>query len=238
MKLSAILTLSTLCVLPALANEPPGDPHVPVGTLDVDKLWVPSGVRPILTWNIEYPENIDDLVDITPEDKLVPKRRMEMEIRVVGAAFQVGSNHTPLTVQTRVGNDNGWERIFLGPDYTVEPSTVVHSQVVEAGTVVDFAFRAQKTDGDWYSSRDTLTDNVTVIALRNGDSVPNYVPAYEQGDIASFLSHYIDASNKVTIGPRDVIYLSELYSTSTSSSYFDQQDLVILVTLNDVEVAP
>ncbi len=235
---SALFALGALCTLPVLGNETTvhGDPYIPIGTLDVNKTWVQTGMRPTLTWNIRYPETVDDIIEITPEDKIVPKERTEMEIRVVGAAFQVGSNHTPLAVQTRVGSGSSWESIFLGADHTVNPSEVLYSQVVEEGVTIDFSSRAQRTDGSWYSSRDTLTENLTVTALKNGDSVPYYVPAYEQGDIASFLTQYISADNKITIGPRDVIYLYELYSTNSSSSYFDMQDMVVLVTFKDVEV--
>jgi hypothetical protein len=135
---SALITLCAFCALPGRADEPHGDPYIPVGTLKVDKTWARTGIRPTITWNIHYPENIDDILEITPTDKIVPKQRTKMEVPVVGAAFQVGSNHTPLSVHTRVGRGNSWERIFLGPDYTVtqrsSPSTLPLRERAEAGS--------------------------------------------------------------------------------------------------------
>ena len=67
--------------------------------------------------------------------------------------------------------------------------------------------------------------------LKNGDRVPSTVPALNGNSIESFLKPYMNTSTKtVQIGDRDLILLMELGQTSPSSSGFDLQDLVVLVT--------
>lgn len=213
---------------------PPARPKAPTGTLDVNKTWVRTGSKPQLTWNISFPNTEPD-IDITPEDKIIPRKRTMMEVRVVGAGFTSGRTHPDLAVHSRIGGSNSWKRLFQGPDYSVQPSKVLQRQIVEAGTTIDFSARAQSGSSSWYSSRNTLSENDTVIALRDGDKVPNYTPVGQQGTISSFLTQYIDKNNRVTIGPRDVIYLFECYATKPYSGGFDMQDVVLLVSFSDVD---
>lgn len=233
---SAFLLLASLSLgLTGLqAEDSSPDPLRPTGRLNVGQQMVRQGVQPLLDWEIHYPLRVTDIVDINPtDDSITPKQRTLMEVRVVGAAFQVGSTHTKLALHSKVGG-NSWSPLFYGADYQVDASAVVHSQVVDAGTRIDFSARAQQLNGRWYSSRNTMGETPTVRALTNGAHVPDFMPAYDQGDIASFLSSYISGESKVTVGPRDVIYLYELYSTDPSSSYFDMQDMVVVVSFKDV----
>jgi hypothetical protein len=216
------------------AEAPHGDPYIPTGKLHVSRQMVRTGVKPLLSWEITYPTKIDDIIIIGDDDEIIPKVRTLMEVRVVGAAFQVGSRHTPISLDARVGTGSSWQHLFLGTDSAPDASTVLLRQIVEPGTRIDFAAQAQNGSGSWYSSRNTLSADPTVQALTNGASVPSYVPAYDQDTAESFLSQYISSENVVTVGPRDVVYLFELYSNEPSSSYFDMQDIVVVVTFHDV----
>jgi hypothetical protein len=237
MKSAFILTASlTLGSLAVQADSP--DPYRPTGRLNVSQHMVRQGVQPLLDWEITYPLKVTEIVDIDPtDDSITPKMRTLMEVRAVGAGFQIGSTHTKLALQAKVGG-SAWSTLFLGRDNQVQPSNVLYSQIVNPGTRIDFAARAQQLSGSWYSSRNTLAPSPTVRALTAGSYVPNYLPAYNQGTVASFLTQYISSDNQVTIGPRDVIYLYELYSTDPSSSYFDMQDMVVVVSFKDVPVTP
>ena len=233
---SATLLLASLALgtVALHADNSVADPYRPTGRLDVSQKMVRQGVQPLLDWEINYPVRIDDLVEINPtDDSIRTKQRTLVEVRVVGAGFQIGSTHTKLAVQSKIGGSS-WKTLFHGRDYETDPSEVVLSQVVDAGTRLDFSARARKLSRGWYSSRNTLDPTPTVQAMTNGDYVPDYLPAYDQGDISSFLTSYISGDNQVTIGPRDVIYLFELYSTNPTSSYFDMQDMVVVVSFKDV----
>ena len=60
-------------------------------------------------------------------------------------------------------------------------------------------------------------------------------PAYEQGNIGSFLSSYVSEANTIQIGPRDMIYLFELASSDPTEWWFDMQDLVVIVTYDEID---
>ncbi|NNM31390.1 MAG: hypothetical protein HKO57_17895, partial [Akkermansiaceae bacterium] len=40
----------------------------------------------------------------------------------------------------------------------------------------------------------------------------------------------VDENNRAVLGPRDLIFIFECYSTVPGSEYFDLQDVVVLVT--------
>jgi hypothetical protein len=42
------------------------------------------------------------------------------------------------------------------------------------------------------------------------------------------------ANGTMNLGPRDLIYICELTNTNTNASGFDMQDLVMVVTCNEV----
>lgn len=213
-----------------------GDPYLPVGTLDVSRQLVRTGVKPQLNWNIDFPDRVTDIVDLDSTKTVTTRKRTRVEVRVIGDTFQSGPTQLPVAFWARVGGSgNGWQSLFYGKSSDVNPDTPVFDQVVEAGTEIDFAGRARTGSGSWYSVRWTLDSNPTVTALQNGDSLPDYAPAYSRGTIEGYLSSFVSARNTVVLGPRDLIYLFELYSTNPGSSYFDMQDLVVVVTFHEAD---
>jgi hypothetical protein len=69
----------------------------------------------------------------------------------------------------------------------------------------------------------------------NGDRVPDFVPAYEQGRIESFMTQFLDEKNHVVLGPRNIIHTFELGTSSPGAWWFDMQDIVCMTTLSQVE---
>ena len=68
----------------------------------------------------------------------------------------------------------------------------------------------------------------------NGDQVPDFAPAYEQGRIESFMTQFLDDSNsRVVLGPHEVIHTFELGSTNPGDWWFDMQDIVCVTTLSE-----
>lgn len=228
---SAILALG---LASTHAEEPSRSSLAPTGKLTINRTLVRTGIKPMLNWDIEYPMNVKDLIEIGPDNEIITRKRTLMEVRVVGAAFQIGSNHTELELTSSI-DGSSWQRLFYGDDSEPRPNEAVLSQVVNAGTRIDFSARASNGNGGWYATRDTRGRySSSLQALTNGDSVPQYVPAYNQDTAESFLAQYISDQDKVTIGPRDMIYLVELYATDPNSSYFDMQDIVVVVSFKDI----
>ncbi|NNM29293.1 MAG: hypothetical protein HKO57_07225, partial [Akkermansiaceae bacterium] len=74
----ALGAISALTLAPVFGQQAAnhGDPFTPVGWLTVNRVHVRTGVKPELTWSIQYPKTVHDIVDIDPEtDKIVPKQK-------------------------------------------------------------------------------------------------------------------------------------------------------------------
>lgn len=220
-----------VCLFPAALSAEPLTK--PVGELTVNQSMVRAGLRPLLSWEIRYPKPLDQIVDLSDPGTITVTSRTEVEIRVVGVAFQNSSQILPASLQTQF-NGGSWQSLFVGNETEVDASEVLYQGIAEVGTTIDFSARGGNGNGGWSFSADTLAEGPQVTPLRKGDYVPHYVPAYNQGTIESYLSQYISAENEVTIGPRDLIYLFELGTTNPQSSFFDMQDIALVITFNDV----
>jgi type II secretory pathway pseudopilin PulG len=78
------------------------------------------------------------------------------------------------------------------------------------------------------------TNGTHVLTLRNGDTVPTTTPfgGASAGSIDSYLTNYFDTSTrKIKLAENQVIFLFELY-TPTSGSTYDLQDMVVLATIS------
>ena len=73
-----ILTIIGSLLLPYQAYSQSTDPAIPVGTLNVNMGMVRQGVAPTLGWSIEYPNEIDDIIDIDPNDEIETKTRLRV----------------------------------------------------------------------------------------------------------------------------------------------------------------
>lgn len=223
---------------PLFAQEPPAKP---TGTLVANPTVVQAGVRPNLTWNINYPiVNIEDEVDIEPPGTMRPKRDLKMEVRVLGASVKwvqynskgvvLNWKWVPTEAQIRSSTHSQFTRIFYNTQDKVKPSQIVFSETAKKGVAIDFAGRYY-----WENKWSTLfmstnKSSQNVIALKNGDIPPTTVPLYQQPTISDFIKPYLDNAGRIKIGPMDVIYLMELTHTDKRDGGFDLQDLALLVT--------
>jgi len=201
---------------------------VPRGTLDVDKTLVRVGTRSNLTWNIEYPAAITDIVDVNPTGTIKTKKTLRMKVRVLGVAFQSGNTLLPLDAYWGL-NGGSWQNLFYGTGPTVNPNSVLVDKTVKKDESVDFGARGWG-GSSWLPFNHTRTQTKYVIVLGKGSKAPTYAPAYNQNSVTSFLKPYIDSAGKINIGDRDLIILWEASTASPGSIYFDMQDLVVLVS--------
>lgn len=106
--------------------------------------------------------------------------------------------------------------------------------VYDSGSHITVAGRS------WDSTSERLNvdsddNSPLVMVLRDGDTVPDINPYGDQLSIGEYISDHVDAAtNTVTIGNNQVIYLYELYTTDLTSAYADFQDMVVLVSLEPV----
>ena len=107
------------------AQDEHGDPYEPVGSLTVSPVVVQPGVHPNMEWGIEYPEDIDDLVDVGDNDELTAKKDLTMKVRVAGVAFQSGNTQLNVAHWVRIGGSSAnWELVFYGKSYHVNPADI------------------------------------------------------------------------------------------------------------------
>jgi hypothetical protein len=206
-----------------------------VGYLSAYPTVVRTGTYPTLNWNITYPSLVEDYVDRDEDGTLRPKRNIYMDVRILGASYQIGtySNGTPKwgTVESYVRADgaSSFTRFFQGVQTQISPTKIYYTKLCRAGYPIDFRSRCNN-GSSWLSYRSTESLTANVVALVNGERPPTTVPAFQQNNIEDFLRPYLDAQGKLKIGPMDVVYLFELGQTNPSASGFDLQDLVLLVT--------
>jgi hypothetical protein len=202
--------------------------EIPRGTLNVDRSLVRVGTRSQLDWSIQYPSAVTDIVDVTPTGTIIPKSTLKMKVRTLGVAFQSGSKLLPLEGSWSK-NNSSFVRFFYGTGPSVVPTKVLVNEKVQINDRIDFGGRGY-SGSSWYPLHTTRTSDPYVVVLKNGDRAPDYAPAYNQSNVKGFLSSYIDGMGRIKIGPRDLIILWEASTAAPGSTYFDMQDLVVLVT--------
>jgi len=207
--------------------------EVPHGTLTVDRDMIRTGTKSQLTWNITYPAPVTSVIDVQTPNVIVPKKNLNMKVRVLGASFQATLTQF-LPVQAMWSKNGGaWTQIFYGLQTAVLPSVAVLNTTVKTGDKINLGGRGYR-DGAWLPFYNTSITTPNLVMLGNGNQVPQTTPAFAQGDIESFLKPYLDPkTGLVNIGDRDLIILMELGQTNPAASGFDLQDLVLLVTFAD-----
>ncbi|MDP0492465.1 MAG: hypothetical protein Q7Q71_15570 [Verrucomicrobiota bacterium JB023] len=207
-----------------LAN---GEETVPVGWLEASPKLVRAGTYPNLEWEINYPV-VENLVTVPPDNTIVPLQELTMKVRILGASFQYSATQYLYTQLWYKKNNGSWQNLWYGKQNQVNPSEVRYQTTVRADDTLYFGARGYRSG--WLPFYYSTDDSPNMIVLKDGDSVPSSRPAFYQGSIESFLQPYLDDNRVIDIGPRDVIILYELGQTNPSSSGFDMQDLVALIT--------
>lgn len=214
-------------LLAGLFSAAPAIAAIPTGKLNVDRTMVRIGTKSLLDWTINYPSQLDEVVDVT-NDVITVKKSTQMKVRVLGVAFQSGSTLLPINGYYSV-NGSSWSSVFYGTGLAVNSATVLLTKTLKTNDKVSFG--AKGWDGrSWLPFHQTGTNDKYVTVLKNGSVAPSYAPAYNQGSVTSFLKPYIDSTGKISIGSKDLIILWECSTAAPGTTYFDMQDLVMLVT--------
>jgi hypothetical protein len=213
--------LAGLCTLSSAFSSD----AVPTGTLNVDRTLVRVGTRSQLDWQINYPSSPPVGVN------LIPTTKVKMRVRTLGVAFQSGNTLLPFEGSWKT-SATSWSVFFKGNAPSVIPTKVLVERTVEANETISFRARggANAAGTSWYAYHQTNNNDPYAVVLKNGDRPPSYAPAYNQGNIKSFLSSYLDSSGRIKIGAQDLIILWEGSTAAPGTTYFDMQDLVVLVS--------
>ncbi|MCH7225408.1 hypothetical protein [Haloferula sp. A504] len=235
-----VRVFSTLIAgLIALASPATGSNQgTPTGWITATPGVVKAGTLPTLKWKINHPAVIKDYVDIDPPGVIIPREKLRMEIRVLGAGVTSGSGSRINFVYTESWfslNNGGWDRLFAGDNWDVRQDRVVHSGIVNPGASLRFGGRFWWNNkwSEFYHSNDGTT-NVNV--LTNGDEVPTTYSIESAPTLEDFIKPYLDAGGNVRIGPMDCIVMMELTHTQKQRNNlgYDLQDMVLLITFEPI----
>jgi len=235
-------TALILCVM-ASPQALAADPSIPIGSLAAAPTVVQTGTKPTLTWSINYPSVVKNYLTITNSTgvpsalgaTVTPNQNLICDIRILGAGVtSQNSNGSINYIETagkiRYNGSSTWTTIFDGKqtDTIVQTQGIIKTLNVTSGKAMDFGGQYYY-NGSWYTFFNS-TNGTNVQTLVNGDACPSYIPAYNAPSLETFLKPYLDSSNKVRIGPMDVVIFMELTHTDKTNPGYDFQDLVLLVT--------
>lgn len=204
-------------------------PSIPTGTLEVDQLMVRRGVAPTFSWAIKYPQKVTDVVDITPEDEVIPKTKLRVKVSMIGVGItdQLGRLY-PAKAYMKFGTGN-WNMLFTGTGAAVRPADILIDRIVQPGETLQYTAKVNWAGYNYYYNN---SNNIKV--LKNGDTPPNVAAGYShQTSVASYLRPYVK-DGKIALGPMDVIYVSELTHSNPNHHGFDMQDSITLVRFEKV----
>jgi hypothetical protein len=246
---------STLTILPLLASAAfalDKSPVAPIGEVFVDRAAYLAGQQADISWNVSYPTSAADISDIDEGGAITVNKSTSFSVKVLGIGMVSANGQNWGNAKIYLGIDNGaWEKpffngsdkVYSGPNALSRDFLWVKNRTISEGQKVNFSFFCNTWGQFNVSTRGENPQNIK--ALYNGDTVPTIVfngNAAQEGMIESFLAPYIK-DNKVTIGPKDIIYFVETTSKNPSENNtpenlknkirpFDMQDIVILVTFD------
>ena len=210
-------------------------PAMPIGTLSITPTIIQTDTKPNMTWNITYPLSVKEFVNITAPGGIMLNQNMTCDVRILGAGVTTknpnGSiNHIEASGMIRYNGSLTWSPVFddKETDSSVQRQGIIKTLNITAGTVMDFGGQYRLNDS--WSPFFNSTNSTNVRSLVNGDTCPRYIPAYIAPPLAPFLKPYLDSSNKLRIGPMDVMISMDLTHADPTSSGSNFQDLVLLIT--------
>lgn len=225
-----------------ICHYPPGN-HDNPQTIEIDEnAWPAHQVHGDVmgTCPVKTPEPADLGFQID-NGTVVPDKQYCAEIKVIGSALKVGGNGEDLPIMIRI--HLGSQQIDpFGSYSSFNAATNVNdrhthtwrsSTSISANTPISLSaksFMPGKTTPLY--ERNSSQDPVMVKVLRNNSPVPSITGFNGQADAESYLKPYI-SGNKIVLNENQAIYLFELGTNSTSSSAYDLQDCVIIVSLKE-----
>lgn len=232
-------------------DTPIADPLIPVGTLTAFPSIVQTGTHPTLTWSMMHPSRVtgsfggngngnnnngtETAAVINPPGTLIPTQDVYVTVQIIGTGVtscQGGTNTTPPATDLRLSLDgSSYVQLFYGTQAQVNPSQRLFIKKIRKGQTLDLGGRFVVGNG-WSPFYTTRSSNLQVVSLVNGDLLPSASKFQGQNTLASYLKPYLDAGNRIKIGPLSVLVVMELSQTNHSTPCFDYQDQVVLLTLS------
>jgi len=127
------------------------DPPIPVGSLSVNVGMVRQGVAPMLSWDIQYPATVENVIEVEdPEEEITTKARLRVQVSMIGVSIGDGSGNQWPTKSWIYFSSVGWQHIFTGKESQVNPFTYYIDRIVEEGETIRFASKLNLSGYNYY----------------------------------------------------------------------------------------
>ncbi|MBC8127022.1 MAG: hypothetical protein H8M99_07750 [Gloeobacteraceae cyanobacterium ES-bin-144] len=211
-------------------------PTTPIGELSAFPTVVQTGTKPTLDWTILYPSKVSDVAVINPPGTIIiTTNNTYVSVQPIGTnitACDSTQGTAPLYTDARMSvNGGAYKQLFYGIQSNVNSAYSLYIKKHQAGDNIDFSGRYVK-NGTWSPLYTTLSSNLQIVTLKNGDTPPTNFSLYQSSTLASYLTPYLDGTGKIKIGPMSVIIMMELGQTNHNLTCFDYQDMILLVTFS------
>ena len=245
MKVTKLFAAGSLALLGSVSGN---EPVIPFGFLDVSSQLVRAESDVDLTWEVNIPASeVEELIDIPRNGPpiITAKEDVAFEVRMLGVEYAYAGDYVLAFGQYRT-DDSPRYTFFWGYGDDANSLSRRTCDILESGEELEFNFRGSKNGfrfmpgeyREWFDMRwsgngqNNRNDNPAVV-LKNGDRLPARVTPPSQVDASSVLASYLDPeTNRVNIGPKDLIILAEL-NRDNGEVGADYQDFVILVTFTE-----
>ena len=179
-------------------------------------------------------------------DDIIPETDYTADVEVLGCAVSAGGAYDiPVTVRVSVGGTTvepfgDWTSVTQANVNNTGSHSYTLPGTYTSGTALSATVKFWKkhdsdssgsNDSDWYEYRTISSGSADMMVLKDGDQAPNLDGFLDQGNLVSFLQGYINSDNVVTLNPDQAIMIYEVMTNSSSSAY-DMQDAVLLLTIN------
>ncbi len=211
------------------------------GEISASDVRVSVGEIPNVQWNVTYPVATVEDVIVIDDGEIIPKRCLDMEVRLLGASWGDPYQYYYVFGELHVNSDD--IQLLFGTHDLINSSDVVFNSLVQPGDTIrssakgyfSKSFPSSPNSGNWGTLYNSWDNTPNVVLLKNGDDAPQLTAGYAmQQDVEDHLAPYMDSTTgKMTLGPRDVVYLFDF--NDVDSSGYDLQDFCVLITFIDAE---
>ena len=243
----------SLACLFAIGSSPAAENMVPTGTLNVDRDLLRVGTKSQLTWSINHPGPVTNIVDIEPPNVIKPRKTMKLRVRVLGASFQQaksnnghGNNYDGVDV-SNPGNGNG------GPNGSIDLSGLFddESKSKSKSTYLPVEVLLSKNGSSWqrlfYGYQTSVNPSKVVFETNvvDGDTINLGGRGWRDGAWLPFYHTAMATSNLVMLKNGDRVpstvpalngmsiesFLKPYMNTSTKTVSIGDRDLILLMEL-------
>lgn len=216
--------------------------QIPTGTISVDRDKVRAGESADLSWDIDFPIDLTEIV--TPDLEI--KMQTEVHAFMIGTAV---SNHRTKTY-TYVDIGAGWQSLYSGygsgyqyvylgrnssgrrvyaHDTPLNPNVSVHDHVAPVGTNLNFA--ARTSSGNWVYMGDQR-----VLTMYRGETPSSKEGWGGDASLEDYIAPYL-VNGVLNIGEHDIMIAAELTHSwaNRNQSGYDSNDSIALFRFIPVE---